>query len=346
MRAVRYNQPESLELIELPDPEAAEGEIVVAVDSCGICGSDLHSYTHGMAAEAGQVLGHEFAGEVIGGEADGVKPGDRVTVRPLLPCGHCPACLAGRLNLCDAGRGMNIGYGLHGAFADQVLVPRVVVGETVFPLPPSVTFEAGALVEPLAVGLHAVRLAGELEGAVVLVLGAGMIGLGATRFAKLRNPKTLIVADPSPVRRETARRLGADIVIDPTAEKITDVVRGVTGPGHWGLGAKADVVIDCAGVGPAFAEGLKSVRHGGTISLAANFGRKLELNPTRIVEKELTVQGSFAYNDEFPMVIEALVSGDVDPTVFVSHTFALPEFEQAFRTQLDRDVSLKVMVKP
>jgi 2-desacetyl-2-hydroxyethyl bacteriochlorophyllide A dehydrogenase len=346
MRAVQYNAPESLELVELEDPHADEGGIVMAVASCGICGSDLHSYSHGVAAEPGQVLGHEFAGEVLESRANGISTGDRVTVRPLLPCGHCARCLEGNLHLCDAGRGMNIGYGLRGAFAERVLVPRAVLGETVFPLPAKLSLEAGALVEPLSVALHAVRLAGSLENTVTLVQGAGMIGLGATRFAKLRGPKTLIVADPSPLRRETALALGADLVVDPTEQKVSKVVREITGPGHWGLGARADVVIDCAGVGPAFAEGLKSVRHGGTISLAANFAAKVEFNPTRIVEKELTVRGSFAYNDEFPMVIEAIRSGDVDPDLFVSHRFSLSDFEQAFRTQLDRQVSLKVMVHP
>jgi 2-desacetyl-2-hydroxyethyl bacteriochlorophyllide A dehydrogenase len=320
--------------------------VVIEVGSCGICGSDLHSYNHGIAAEPGQVLGHEFAGSVAESCADGIEVGDRVTVRPLLPCGRCRHCNEDMLHLCDAGREMNIGYGLRGAFAERVLVPRAVLNETVFRLPASIDNEAGALVEPLSVGLHAVRLAGSIDRTVTVVLGAGMIGLAATRFAKLRGPQTLIVADPSRLRREAARALGADLVINPDTEKISDVVREVTGPGHFGLGAAADVVIDCAGVAGAFTEGLKSVRHGGTISLAAMFGSKTEFNLTRLVEKELRVQGSFAYNDEFPLVLAALESGEVDPSLFISHSFELEEFDRAFHTQLDRDVSLKVMVSP
>jgi (R,R)-butanediol dehydrogenase/meso-butanediol dehydrogenase/diacetyl reductase len=241
---------------------------------------------------------------------------------------------------------MNIGYGLRGAFAERVLVPRAILGETVFKLPETLDEQAGALVEPLAVGLRAVRLAGELKDTVTLVLGAGMIGLAATRFAKLGQPGTLIVADPSAVRRDAARTLGADITIDPLTTKITDAVRGVTGPGAFGLGARADVVIECSGAAAAFAEGLKSIRHGGVMSMVAMFSGKLELNPSRIVEKELTVRGSMAYDDEFPMVIDALACGDVDPAVFVSHHFALQDFQQAFDTQLNRDVSLKVMITP
>jgi 2-desacetyl-2-hydroxyethyl bacteriochlorophyllide A dehydrogenase len=347
VRAVQYNGPESLELVELDDPHADEGQVVVAVATCGICGSDLHSYTHGIAAKPGQVLGHEFSGRVV--EAPGVAgitEGDRVTVRPLLPCGECQRCREGLIHLCEAGHAHNIGYGLRGAFAERVLVPRAIAGQTIFRLPDSIADEGGALVEPLAVGLRAVRQAGDLEGTVTLVLGAGMIGLGALRFAKLRNPTTLIVADPSPVRRKAAEALGADVTVDPIATKITDAVRKVTGPGGYGLGARADVVIDAAGAAPAFAEGLKSVRHGGTMSLAAMYNGKIELNPSRIVEKELTIRGSFAYNDEFPMVIDAIERGDVDPALFVSHRFSLEDVEPAFRTQLDRDVSLKVLVRP
>ena len=347
MRAVQYNAPESLELVELEDPHAEEGQVVVEVATCGICGSDLHSYSHGIAAKPGQVLGHEFSGRVVQAPGvEGISEGDRVTVRPLLPCGECDRCREGLIHLCEAGHAMNIGYGLRGAFADRVLVPRAIPGQTIFRLPDSIPDAGGALVEPLAVGLRVVRQAGELEGTVTLVLGAGMIGLGAVRFARLSNPGTLIVADPSPVRRKAAESLGADVTIDPIATKITDAVREITGPGGYGLGARADVVIDCAGAPQAFAEGLKSVRHGGTMALTAMYNQKIELNPSRIVEKELSIRGSFAYNDEFPMVIDAIERGDIDPALFISHEFGLEDFEQAFRTQLDRDVSLKVLVHP
>lgn len=347
MRAVQYNAPESLELVELEEPHAEPGQVVVEVATCGICGSDLHSYSHGIAAQPGQVLGHEFSGRVVEAPGvDGIAEGDRVTVRPLLPCGECARCREGRIHLCEAGHSMNIGYGLRGAFAERVLVPRVIPGVTVFPLPDSIPDRGGALVEPLSVGLRVVRRAGELSGTVTLVLGAGMIGLAATRFAKLGGAGTLIVADPSPVRRAAAEALGADVTIDPIATKITDVVREITGPGGYGLGARADVVVDCAGSPEAFAEGLKSVRHGGTMALTAMYNRKIEVNPSRIVEKELTIRGSFAYDDEFPMVIDAIDRGDVDPALFISHEYGLDEYEQAFRTQLDRDVSLKVLVSP
>lgn len=347
MRALEYQAPERLALVERPEPTAATGQIVVEVANCGICGSDLHSFSHGFAAKPGQILGHEFCGTVLSAPGvEGVDGGDRVTVRPLIPCGHCAHCCAGDLQLCEQGHDNDIGYASPGAFAERVLVPRAVVGETVFQLPPEVDDRAGSLVEPLAVGLRAVNVADPGPGDVVLILGAGTIGLAAARFARLREPGALIVADPSPLRRERAREFGADVVVDPLAEDTTGAVRAITGAGAFGLGARADVVIDCAGAAAGFRDALKSVRAGGTLVLAAMYSGKIELRPDRIVEKGLRVFGTLAYRDEFPAVIAQLADGSVDAERLISHRFALADAEAAFATQLDRDRSLKVLVSP
>jgi 2-desacetyl-2-hydroxyethyl bacteriochlorophyllide A dehydrogenase len=347
MRAAEWLAPEELQLIDMPEPAPADGQAVVEVAACGICGSDLHSYSQGFAAKPGQVLGHEFSGVVTAAPGvHGIAEGDRVTVRPLIPCGECAACRAGEIQLCAAAENRNIGYGSPGAFAERVLVPRAIAGQTIFRLPEDVSDRAGALFEPLAVGLRSVHLSKAGPGDVALVLGAGTIGLAVTRFLKLAGVGTLIVAEPSELRRDRARALGADIVIDPLAEKTSAVVRGITGPGVFGLGARADVVVDCAGNPSAFAEGLKSVRHGGTLVITAMYTRKIEINPDRMTEKELVVRGSMAYRDEFTEVIERLADGSVDPELFISHTFELEEVKAAFLAQLDREASLKVLVGP
>jgi 2-desacetyl-2-hydroxyethyl bacteriochlorophyllide A dehydrogenase len=347
MLAVEYRGPEELALVQRPQPEAQAGQLVVEVANCGICGSDLHSFTRGFAAERGQVLGHEFCGAVVEAPGvTGVAVGDRVTVRPLIPCGQCARCRSGQIQLCEAGHAHNIGYGSPGAFAERVLVPRAILGETVFLLPDTVDDRAGALVEPLSVALRAVRLAAPAPDDVALVLGGGTIGLGVARFLRLSGVRTLVVADPSPLRRERAVEQGADVVVDPVAENTVEVMRESTGPGGFGLGARADLVIDCAGAPAAFADGLKSVRHGGTMVLCAMYSSKVELRPDRIVEKELTIRGSFAYLDEFPAVIRHLADGSVDVEALISHTFPLDRTPEAFRAQLDRVTSLKVLVTP
>lgn len=347
MRAAAWMAPEDLQLVERDEPTAAAGQAVVDVAACGVCGSDLHSFRHGLVVKPGNVLGHEFCGRVIDAPGvEGLATGDRVAVRPLIPCGECGQCLAGEPQLCSGPHDTDIGYGSPGAFAERVLVPRAVVGETVFRLPDAVDDAGGALVEPLAVGLHAVTLARAGPDDVVLVLGAGTIGLAVTRLLRLAGVGTLVVAELSPLRRGQATLLGADRVVDPSVEDVTRVVRGITGPGAYGLGARADVIVECAGAQPALATALKAVRQGGTIVLAGIYGREIGVRMDRVVEKELRIQGTVAYRDEFPLVIEHLASGALDAGQFVSHTFGLDEITEAFLTQADATRSLKVLVRP
>jgi 2-desacetyl-2-hydroxyethyl bacteriochlorophyllide A dehydrogenase len=339
--------PERLELVERDEPVAADGQAVVDVAACGVCGSDLHSFSHGLAVKPGSVLGHEFCGRVVSAPAvEGLTVGERVAVRPLIPCGECERCAAGQPQLCEGSHAHDIGYGSPGAFAERVLVPRAVVGQTVFRLPTEVDDAGGALVEPLAVAVHAVGLAGVRADDPVLVLGAGTIGLAVTRLLRLAGVGTLVVAEPSEPRRRRALDLGADRVVDPAQEDVTKVMRSITGPGGYGLGARADVVFECAGAPPALASALKSARQGGTIVLAGIYGREVGVQVDRIIEKELRLQGTAAYRDEFPAVIDHLAGGSLDPGDFVSHTYALDEITEAFRTQMDRTRSLKVQVRP
>lgn len=347
MRAAAWMAPETLALVEREVPTASAGQAVVEVAACGICGSDLHSFRHGLAVSPGRVMGHEFCGTVIQAPGvDGIAVGDRVAVRPLIPCGSCDHCLAGKVQLCEGAHSDDIGYGSPGAFAERVLVPSAVVGRTLFVLPAEVSDAAGALVEPLAVALHAVRLAAVAPGDIVLVMGAGTIGLGVTRLLKLGGAGTVVVAEISARRRQQALALGADRVVDPLAEDVTGIMRSITGPGAYGLGARTDVVFECAGAQAAVATALKSVRQGGTIVLSGIFGAEVGVRLDRVVEKELRIQGTVAYADEFPAVIEHLVSGALRADAFVSHTYPLERIAEAFSTQMDAARSLKVQVHP
>lgn len=154
------------------------------------------------------------------------------------------------------------------------------------------------------------------------------------------------MAELSVFRRELALEIGADVVIDAGTEDITKVLRSITGPGAFGHGARADVVIDCAGAAPALAHALKSIRLGGVMVLVATYGREVPVRLDRVLGKELDVRGSFAYRDEFPDVIVLFASGKVDTEMFISHTFYLEEIDEAFRVQMDASRSLKVLVRP
>jgi 2-desacetyl-2-hydroxyethyl bacteriochlorophyllide A dehydrogenase len=319
----------------------------VAVAACGICGSDLHSFREGLAVKPGGVLGHEFCGRVVAApEVLGVRVGDRVVVRPLIPCGDCPRCCTGEPQLCEGSHEHDIGYGSPGALAEQVLVPRAVLGETIFLLPHEVDDAAGALVEPLAVALHAVTTTEVDPDGVVLVLGAGTIGLGVIRFLRLAGATRVVVAEPARRRRDAALEVGAEIGVDPTAADVTDTMRSLTGPGPYGRGARVDVVFECSGAPAALATALKCARPGGTIVLGGIYGRAIPARLDIVVTKELHIRGTAAYANEFPKVISHLAAGTLQAEQLVSHTFSLELVESAFRAQMDPEQSLKVQVRP
>jgi threonine dehydrogenase-like Zn-dependent dehydrogenase len=345
MRAAQWVEPERLEVAEVDDPVPAAGQALVEVASCGICGSDLHSFRGGLGTQPGQVLGHEFSGRVVAAPGvEGLTEGDRVTVRPLIPCGHCDRCLDGDVQLCEAGYGLNIGYGSPGAFAERVLVPRAIVGRTLFKLPDSVSDRAGSLVEPLAVSLRAARLARPGPGDVAVVFGLGVIGLSATHWLKAMGASVIVAADLSELRRQRALELGADVAIDPSTASTVDAVAAITGHGAYGIGARADAVLECSGSPHAFADAIKVARGGARLVIAALYEKNVEFRPSRLVEKELEVRGSFAYRDEFGRVIRELERGSLDAEQLISHTFALEQIQEAFTTQADAGRSIKVAV--
>src|SRR4051794_35074483 len=228
MRAAVLNDDHELEVAEVSDPSPGPGELVLEVTACGICGSDLKLRP---SMPAGLVMGHEFCGEIVATGADtdpGWRVGRHVTALPLIGCGHCLACLAGEPAHCEQADLVGVG-GSPGGFAEYV---RVDQRETVG-LPEQLDPSLGALVEPLAVGLHAVERAHIKSGDTVLVVGAGPVGLSVIAWAARSGARDLVVSDPSAVRRDAAMEMGATRTIDPESEP---------------LEARHDVVIECVGL--------------------------------------------------------------------------------------------------
>ena len=166
MRVGVFRGVRRIEVEEAPEPVAGERDVVIDVKACGICGSDLHTYLAGALVDEGQVLGHEFAGEVVevGSEVTGIARGDRVTAVPIQPCGSCRRCLEGNGHLCEHTHERGIAFGLPGAFADRLRIPDARLGVNVHALPEGLSYEAGALVEPLAIAVHAVNRSGARPG--------------------------------------------------------------------------------------------------------------------------------------------------------------------------------------
>src|ERR687886_788037 len=171
MKAAVFKGVQDIRVEDVPEPEAGPRDVVVQVNACGICGSDLHTYLHGSFVQPGQVMGHEFSGRVVeaGPEVAGLQVGDRVTAIPIVPCGKCARCAEGRYNLCENAWTSGLAYGRPGAFAERIRIPGAVVGENIFVLGDDVSDEEGATVEPLAVAVHAVNLVERVEGATALV---------------------------------------------------------------------------------------------------------------------------------------------------------------------------------
>lgn len=347
MKAAVFHGPGDVGVEDLPDPEPGERDVLVEVAACGICGSDVDSWRTGASVSPGQVMGHEIGGTVLRAPSDsGVQAGDVVALRPLLACGECPQCLRGQIQVCEFSLGRGLGYGLPGGFAERVLVPNGRAGSSLIVLPAGTDPRFGALVEPLAVSLRGVRQAAVTAGDVVIVFGLGQIGMGAALLAGLAGAATVIGVDPSPLRRATAHDLGVDVTVDPLMEDVTAAVREITGPGPYGLGAAADCAIEAAGAPSSFASAIKSLRPSGTLSLIAHSKEPFTFKSGRVVEKELTIRGSFGYDDEMSVVGDLVRDGVIPMEAFISHVMPLTSIREAFGIQSDAATSLKVLMQP
>lgn len=342
MKAAVFKGVEDLQVEDVPDPEAGPDDVVVAVKAVGVCGSDLHTYLHGSFVQPGQIMGHEFAGEVVeaGDAVEGVAVGDRLTASPLVPCQDCPRCAEGRYNLCAAAWTQGLAYGRPGAFAERIRIPNPVPGQNVFPLGDDISDEAGALVEPLAVAVHAVKLAAPVEGATCLVLGLGTIGLQVVQALKAHGAGRIIGVDLSALRLEAARTLGAE------------ALDGAEGPdavldGALASGDEIDMVFECSGVPALATAALDRVRGGGTVVVLALFDDPVTFNPTLLVQKEIRLQGSIAYTGEdFADAVAMVRDGKAQSEPLITHRESLDDISEAFGVQLEKDRSIKVLVRP
>ena len=292
MDALVWLGPERLAVEQVPDPVAVLGEVLVTVAAAGICGSEVEGYLGRQANRTPPlVMGHEFAGSVsaVGGDVDPAWVGRAVTVNPLLSCGVCPPCRAGQRNVCL--RRQLIGVHRPGGFGAAVAVPVSALVR----LPDGLDPRLAALAEPLANGVHAVRL-GTLRGVPeqAIVIGAGTIGLAALQAARAAEIAEVLVAEPHPVRRAQAEALGATATVATAA--------AIVGP--------APLVIDAVGRAETRAGGIALTQSGGTF---VAIGLHADLQPVSfhdLVRREIAIQGSYAYSDEdFATALEWLAVG-------------------------------------
>src|SRR3954447_7460709 len=327
MRAAVLNDAHQLEVAEVSDPSPGPGELVLEVTACGICGSDLKLRP---SMPAGLVMGHEFCGEIVATGADTDarwREGQHVTALPVIGCGRCLACIAGEPAHCEQADLVGVG-GSPGGFAEFV---RVHERETVA-LPESIRPSFGALVEPLAVGLHAVERARIRAGDQVLVVGAGPVGLAVAAWAARRGASELVVSDPSAARREAAEQFGATATVDPESER---------------LEPRFDVVLECVGLPGMTDVCIRASKRPGHVVIVGVCTKPDPYVPIGAVMKELAMDFVVYYTRrEFFSVVDALAQGTVDAAPFVTKEVELEGANAAFTELTEAKNQRKILVLP
>lgn len=315
---------------EIPMPKAAPGEIVVAINHVGICGSDIHFYTEGRigkkVVEEPLILGHEAAGTIVevGEGVDGLVVGDRVALEPGRACGHCEYCMGGRYNLCPSVAFM-ASPPYDGALRNYMAYPASLA----FKLPDNISTEEGAMVEPLAVGLHAARR-GEVQlGKTVAILGGGPIGIMTVLACRAMSATKVIVSDLFDTRLANALKFGADVAVNP---KHTDVEAAVLDATD---GQGADVVFETAGSPVTMAQTVKLVKRGGLIVIVGNITKGTSFDFLAITNREVDIRPVFRYRNIYPIAIDAIRTGKIDLKALAPRIFPFDQTQAAFDYTID-----------
>jgi (R,R)-butanediol dehydrogenase/meso-butanediol dehydrogenase/diacetyl reductase len=333
MRALVSRTPGELVVEEVLEPRPGPGQAVLRVLACGICGSDLHLHQHKLLPP-GSIMGHEFCGEVVEA-AGGLRAGERVCAIPNLSCGACDRCRSGLGAYCATQ--VPIGLGLpNGAFAEYV----AIAAHEAVRVPEGVSSELAALVEPLAVGLHAVNASRMLHGERCLVVGAGPIGLAIALWARHCGAREVIVSERAAGRRTLAERLGATRVVDPQREDLPGVLERAAPGGP-------DVVFEAVGAPGLIEECVGRVRFRGRVVVAGVCVGADAITPLSGIMKEAQLRYVLAYEkDDFTYTLDMLAQRRVDPSALITERVGLEGVPAAFESLATPGSQGKVLACP
>lgn len=346
MKAAVYYGPGDMRIEERPVPEPGAGEVLLRVEACAICGTDLRIFAQGQKnVVPPQVIGHEICGrvEALGEGAGGWAEGDRVVVVTPVGCRRCPACREGRPNLCSAFRAM--GYHFPGGFAQFMLMPREAVEQgNLIPVPADLPPEEACLIEPLSCAINGQEYLRIEVGDTVAIFGAGPIGMMHLELAKARGATRTIVIDVNAVRlAKVAELFGCDLVVNAQEEDPVEAVLAATG------GRGADVVITAAPAKVVCEQALAMCATRGRISYFASVSKAdpyIRFDVNTLHYKEISVFGAFAsYHAQYARAAQLVASRRVDMRRFVTHQFPLERIEEAFATARGGE-GIKVVVRP
>ncbi|HEX3697913.1 MAG TPA: galactitol-1-phosphate 5-dehydrogenase [Polyangia bacterium] len=343
MRALVLTAYKQFQLQDLPEPALGPHDVMVRVKACGICGSDVH----GMDGSTGRrqppiVMGHEASGIVdrLGPSVTGYRVGDRVTFDSTIYNPHSFFSQRGMINLCDDRRVLGVScddYRQNGAFAEFVAVPDHIL----FALPPGMSFEQAALVEPVSIAVHARNLTPLAKGDAAVVFGAGLIGLMMVQVLKQTVAETIIAVDIDDAKLAIARAVGATHAINSNAGDVAAAVKAVTG------GRGADAAFEAVGIEATIRAAISSVRKGGAVTLIGNLAREVSIPLQAVVTRQIRLQGSCASAGEYPECLELIASRKIDVDRFISATAPLSEGADWFDRLYRREPGLmKVVLQP
>lgn len=348
MKAASWWGVKDIRVENIDEPVVTRGKVKIKVEWTGICGSDLHEYLagpifiptkvpHPLSKDiAPIVMGHEFSGTIVdvGSDVNSLKIGDRVVVEPILACGVCISCISGKYNLCDK-LGFHGLSGGGGGFSEYTVVSECMAHK----IPDELSFEQGALVEPAAVSLHAVRNSKFKIGDKVAVFGAGTIGLLIIESLKIAGASEIYVVEISKTRGKKALELGATRVIDPTQDDPITLIRELSKDG-------VDLAFEVTGVESVLNQAILSTKSDGECIIVSIWEKEARVHPNNIVLKERSIKGTIAYRDVFPAVINFMRSGFYSADRLVTKKISLDDIvSQGFEELVREKSHIKILVK-
>lgn len=343
MKALILEEYNKLVYIDFPKPIIGEDEVLIKVKACGICGSDVH----GMDGSTGRrippiIMGHEASGEIveIGSRVNNWEVGDRVTFDSTVYLLNDWYTLKGQYNLSDNRQVLGVSpeeYKRHGAFAEYVNVPEHIL----YKIPGNVSFAEAAMVEPVAVAAHALKVSTFSLGDNVMVVGAGMIGCFVIKLLKIAGAGNIIAVDTDSNKENMALEFGADKFLNPLTDNISEIVLNETN------GRGVDLAIEVVGITPAIDTAISNTRKGGSVTLVGNLSAKAEFPLQQIVTKQIRVQGSCAICGEYEEVLFMMQKGVVDVKPLLSKIAPLSEGAEWFQRLYQKEKGLnKVILVP
>lgn len=343
MKSLLLSAYSHLEIADLPTPPVGAQEVLVHVQACGICGSDVHGYdgTSGRRIPP-IVMGHEAAGTVaaVGKDVTGFSIGDRVTFDSTVYCGKCSFCASGDVNLCDNREVIGVScadYRRPGAFAEYVAVPARIL----YRLPDAIPFAEAAMLEAVSVALHAVRLSQVAGGETALVIGAGMIGLLTLQAAKAAGCSRVLIADVDTSRLQLAEGVGAEEALHCSGSELTaEVLRRTNNRG-------VDLALEAVGRNETVASAIDCTRKGGNVTLIGNVTADVNLPLQKVVTRQIRLQGSCASAGEYPEAIRLIETGQIQVKPLITAVAPLEEGAQWFQRLHSREPNLmKIILTP